>query len=70
MYNRIYHVTETRTLNYYMIDPSSRWGGRPTTNKNRNSLDYNQNLVMSPGEARRQDGLNVSCKVILTDSGS
>jgi len=33
-------------------------GRTPHDKQNRNCLDYNQNLVMSPGGARSQDGLS------------
>jgi hypothetical protein len=48
-------LAHTRTVTYYMTDPPSRQGDRPTTN--RNCLDYNQTLVTSRGGAQRQDGL-------------
>jgi len=33
MYICIYFLTHTRTVAYYMTDPSSRQGRRPMTNK-------------------------------------
>jgi hypothetical protein len=41
-------------------------GRTPHEEKNSNSFDYNQNLVISPEGAQRQDGLTVSCKVTMT----
>jgi len=51
--------TMRRTVTYYMTNPSSGQGERPTTKKKkkRNCLVYNQNLVASPGRAQRQNGL-------------
>jgi hypothetical protein len=65
MYTCIHRLTQTRTATCYVI--SSRKGGRPMRNTQKSScLDYNQNLVMSPGGARRQDWLKDSRKVTLT----
>jgi hypothetical protein len=57
-------LTQTRTVISYMMDPSFRQRERPTDKQNLICLGYNQNMVMSPRGAQRQDS-DETCSIRL-----